>query len=75
MAEYKIGDILKEFLKKRHLDQRIHSLQIEDHWQKVMGITIAKYTSRIQLSQHTVFVYTDVAPLKQELNFQKNLNF
>ena len=36
-----------------------------------MGKTIAKYTDKIQLINNTLFVTTSVAPLKNELLFQK----
>ena len=36
-----------------------------------MGKTIAKYTDKIQIINTTLFVTTNVAPLKNELLFQK----
>jgi len=38
-----------------------------------MGKTIAKYTDRIEIRNATLFIYTQVAPLKNELVFQKEL--
>jgi predicted nucleic acid-binding Zn ribbon protein len=51
----------------------IQSLQIEDHWEKIMGVTIAKFTDRVEIRNGTLFIYTAVAPLKNELMFQKEL--
>jgi Icc-related predicted phosphoesterase len=51
----------------------IQAMQIEDHWLKLMGETIAKYTDRIEIKNGTLFIYTEVAPLKNELVFQKEL--
>jgi predicted nucleic acid-binding Zn ribbon protein len=41
-------------------------------WEQIMGKTIAKYTEKIQLVNHTLFINTSVAPLKNELLFQKD---
>ena len=36
-----------------------------------MGITIAKYTNKIEIINQTLFIHTNVGPLKNELMFQK----
>jgi hypothetical protein len=36
-----------------------------------MGGTIAKYTESIQISNKTLFITTSVAPLRNELFYQK----
>jgi hypothetical protein len=38
-----------------------------------MGVTISRYTERIEVKNGTLFIYTNVAPLKNELVFQKEL--
>ncbi len=37
-----------------------------------MGKTIAKYTTKIEIINNTLFVYTPVGPLKNELQYQKS---
>ena len=71
MGEYSIGDAMKFFLEKRRLKNGIRALQIEDIWAELMGNTIARYTDKIQIINQTLFIYTQVAPLKQELLYQK----
>ena len=68
-----LGDALKLFLNKSRLKNNIQSLQISEHWEKIMGVTISKYTDRIEVKNGTLFIYTNVAPLKNELVFQKEL--
>ena len=46
-------------------------MQIEEVWEELMGKTIARYTDSIQIVNHTLFITTAVAPLKNELLFQK----
>lgn len=71
MAEISIGDAIKAFLKKSRLRTGIQALQIEQVWETLMGKTIAKYTDKIQIINHTLFIHTNVGPLKQELMYQK----
>ena len=68
-----LGEALKQFLNKSRLKNNIQSLQISEHWSMLMGPTISKYTDRIEIKNGTLFIYTNVAPLKNELFFQKEL--
>ena len=70
MGEYSLG-AMQEFLNKSKLKHGVQSARIEDVWGNIMGKTVAKYTDKIQIVQHTLFVHTTVAPLKQELHYQK----
>jgi hypothetical protein len=71
MGQYKIGDAIKHFLNESRIKGGIQALQIEDVWEKVMGKTIARYTEQIKVINRTLFITTTVAPLKQELLYQK----
>lgn len=64
-------DAMKQFLKKSRLKQGIQSVQIEEVWEAVMGKTIAQYTDKLEIKGRTLFITTAVAPLKNELLFQK----
>jgi len=46
-------------------------MQIEEVWEELMGKTIARYTDSIKIVNQTLFITTSVAPLKNELLFQK----
>ena len=71
MGEYSMGDALKKFLEKSRFRGYMQALQIEDVWEKIMGKTIAKYTEKIQIHGQVLYITTSVAPLKQELLYQK----
>lgn len=64
---------IQEFLDKSRLKSNIRALQISAVWEEIMGKTVARYTEKIELVQGTLFITTSVAPLKQELSYQKNL--
>lgn len=71
MGEYSIGDALQKFLDESRIRGSIQALQIGDVWGDIMGKTIARYTEEIKIINDTLFITTHVAPLKQELIFQK----
>jgi hypothetical protein len=71
-SEISLQKALQQFLQKSRLKEGIRSLQIEEIWEDVMGKTIARYTDKIQVVQHTLFIHTSVAPLRNELVYQKN---
>jgi hypothetical protein len=71
MAELSIQEAMQQFLKKSKLKSGIQAAQIESIWEKLMGNTIAKYTNSIKIVGHTLFITSEVAPLKNELLYQK----
>ena len=71
MAQMQIGDALKQFIDKSRLKNGIRAAQIESIWEEVMGKTIAKYTDKIEIINQTLFISSTVAPLKNELLYQK----
>jgi hypothetical protein len=72
MGEVSLQEAMQEFLKKSRLKNGIQAVQIEDVWEKIMGVTIAKYTDSIKIIGHTLFITSSVAPLKNELLYQKD---
>ena len=72
MGEYSLGDALRNFLNKSQLKGSIQALQIEEVWEQIMGKTVARYTDKIQIHGHTLYVNTAIAPLRQELLYQKD---
>ncbi len=71
MGEYSLGEAIKEFLSKSRLKTYVQAMQIEEVWEQIMGKTIAKYTDKIVIQGDKLFITTFVAPLKQELLYQK----
>ncbi len=71
MGEYSMSDAIKKFLEKSRIKTGIQALQIEEVWEQIMGKTIARYTDKLQIINDTLFITTQIAPLRQELIFQK----
>ncbi|HXO76286.1 MAG TPA: DUF721 domain-containing protein [Puia sp.] len=72
MGEYSLGDALKKFLNQSQMKGSIQALQIEEVWEQIMGKTVARYTDKIQIHGQTLYVNTTIAPLRQELMYQKD---
>ena len=71
MSEFSMGDALRQFLNQSRLKGSVQAMQIEDVWEKIMGKTISRYTEKIRIHGTTLYISTTVAPLKQELLYQK----
>ena len=71
MGEFSIAEAMQQFLDQSRIKGGIQALQIEDAWEQIMGKTIAKYTDKLQIFGDKLIITTHVAPLKQELIFQK----
>ena len=67
-----IQDAMQQFLKQSRLKTGIQAVQIEDLWEQLMGKTIARYTDKIQVTGNTLYIHSTVAPLKNELIYQKD---
>ena len=73
MSEISLQDAIKQFLSKSRLKSGIQAAQIEEIWENIMGKTIAKYTDKIKLVGSTLYIHSQVAPLKNELMYQKDI--
>lgn len=71
MGEYSLSDAIQQFLNKSRIKGDIQAMQIEDVWEQIMGKTIARYTDKLQIFGDKLIITTQVAPLKQELIYQK----
>jgi predicted nucleic acid-binding Zn ribbon protein len=71
MGEFSMGDAMKQFLQNSRLKSNVQALQIQDVWEKLMGKTVARYTDNIKIYGSKLYITTSVAPLKQELMYQK----
>jgi predicted nucleic acid-binding Zn ribbon protein len=71
MGEYSLGQAMQEFLKRSRIKGDIQALQIEDVWEEIMGKTVARYTDKLQIIGEKLIITTQVAPLKNELKYQK----
>ncbi len=67
-----VGAALKDFINKSKLKPGLRSVQIENIWEELMGKTIARYTDKIEIINHTLIIHSSVGALKHELVYQKS---
>ena len=60
-------------MKNYQLDERMRQKQVEQKWPEIVGDLIAKHTSSINISENTLFVRVNSAPLKAELSFHRTV--
>jgi predicted nucleic acid-binding Zn ribbon protein len=72
MGSYSIGEALNLLMERSHWKPKVFALRISQEWEEITGKTIARYTRSVNMQGKTLIVYTDVAPLKQELQFGKD---
>ena len=72
MGQFSLGEAIQQFLNQSRLKGSMQAFQIEEIWEKLMGKTISKYTEKIQIHGNRLYITTFVAPLKQELTYQKD---
>lgn len=72
MGEYRLQEAIQAFLNGSRIEGNMRAMQIKDVWADLMGPLIAGYTDRIQISGDKLFIYTQVAPLRHELTFQRD---
>jgi hypothetical protein len=58
MGEISLQEAMQQFLQKSKLKAGIQAVQIEDAWEKIMGKTVAKYTEKIKIINHTLFLFS-----------------
>ncbi|HPI00242.1 MAG TPA: DUF721 domain-containing protein [Chitinophagaceae bacterium] len=73
MTEISMAEAIQQFLQQRKLQSKVHALRITEVWTQLMGKIIAQYTNEIKIVGHTLYISTTIAPLKQELMYQRLL--
>lgn len=71
MASASIGEALQQFFKNARWEAKMNELRLQAHWEEIMGKTIAKYTRNVYLKENVLYITTDIAPLKHELQIGK----
>ena len=71
MGSYSMSEALNLLLEKSNWKPKVNEIRMKDEWEEIVGKTISKYTRNISVFNKTLTIYTDVAPLKQELQLGK----
>ena len=73
MAQYSIQEALAKMLNQSNWKYPYQLVKLKQDWELLMGKTVAKHTKDLQIRDGKLFIYTQVAPLKNELNYNKEV--
>lgn len=73
MAEYSMKEAIDRMLKESNWKYRYQVTKLKQDWEVLMGKTVAKHTKDLIIKERKLYIYTDIAPLKHELNYNKQL--
>lgn len=71
MGSYSIGEAVNLVVEKSQWKSKITELRLRAEWEQIMGKTISRYTRSLSLNGKELSIYTDIAPLKHELQTGK----
>ncbi|MBA3647970.1 MAG: DUF721 domain-containing protein [Chitinophagales bacterium] len=66
-----LREAIDEVLNTYQLKERINAVSLEQNWELLFGKTIARYTRKIFISDHKLFLTIESAPLREELMYSK----
>ncbi len=69
--EQSLKEVINELLASYRLDGKLHEVRLINSWESLMGISVAKQTSRIYINKKTLFVELNSAALRNELSYAK----
>lgn len=73
MAQYSMQEAIERMLKESNWKYRYQATKLKQDWPELMGLTVAKHTKALAIHEGTLTITTEVAPLKHELQYNKQL--
>jgi predicted nucleic acid-binding Zn ribbon protein len=67
-----IGEAISEMLRVFGLQQKLDETKLIASWEKVMGKTIAKHTTRLYISKKKLFIHLNSSAARQTLSYDKD---
>jgi predicted nucleic acid-binding Zn ribbon protein len=62
-----LGAIIREYVKALDIDKKLNEVRLIDSWPDVVGIAIAKKTSKLIVKNRVLFVYLNSSIVRNEL--------
>lgn len=66
-----LSSVIKQLIKQNHLEYGLHKVEVQEIWNQLMGNTIVKYTTSVELKGDTLYVRLSSPALCQELSYGK----
>lgn len=62
-----LKDAIENMIDSFHLREQYNQARLLQNWEKIVGKTIAKYTTDVAIHKEKLYIYVSSAPLKQEM--------
>jgi Dna[CI] antecedent, DciA len=69
--EQSIKDVISDFVQSNHMKNKLIEINIINNWEKIVGVLIAKNTTKIYFFKKKLFIHIESAPLRNELNYSR----
>ena len=66
-------EAIDKMLKESHWKPRYQGTKLKEDWETLMGKTVARHTDDLKIRDGILYIYTNIAPLKNELSYNKSL--
>jgi predicted nucleic acid-binding Zn ribbon protein len=66
-----IGDVLKEYLKALKINSKLKEMHVVNHWEDLMGKSVANRTRSVFIKNKTLFVQLKSSVLRNELTMMR----
>ncbi len=67
--EESLKEVIEQLLDTYKLRDKINQAKLQLSWDEIMGEMISKRTEKLLLKDHTLYIYLNSAPLKEELSY------
>lgn len=62
-----IADVIHDYLAELKIDKKIKEIGIVNHWEEIIGKTIARSTKDIYIKNSTLYIHLSSAVVRNEL--------
>lgn len=70
--EYSLKEAFQEMFEEYQMQEKITAVRAASSWGKVMGSSIERYTKKVFVKDHGLYIKLSSPVLKQELSFNKH---
>ncbi|MBK7763233.1 MAG: DUF721 domain-containing protein [Bacteroidetes bacterium] len=72
MAQYSMQEALNKMLEESNWKYRYQVTKLKQDWEMLVGKTAARHTESLKIKDSTLYIYTNIAALKNELTYSKH---
>lgn len=66
-----IKEVLENYVRAFKFSDKLTEVKIQECWEKLMGVAIAKHTTKLEIRKNVLYVLIDNSALRSELSFAK----